>query len=623
MKRGIFWIVLTCLIVTSLVLGSCATSTSTSTTQATTAQTSTTTTTTTPKVTTTVSTTQAATSTTTASTGKWWDKFGKPQYGGVLTDCSSADFGLWDPMNSSSLATITGAYMEGLYGDNWTLDPSVFDFSIGFRPTDYVTGLLAASWEFTSPGTYVVHLRQGVHWQNIAPVNGREFTSADVVYNFGRDFGHGAGFTKPSPFLASNPLATSITDVSTPDKYTVVFKFNTPNVEFILESMEAVGEDPFAASDAVAAFGDLNDWHHAIGTGPFVMQDYVPSSSVTLVKNPNYWGFDERYPQNQLPYIDKLIVLVIPDPATSLAAIRTGKIDVMEGISLQDSQSMQKSNPQVVALTMPGTQGGTVDPRVDTKPFTDIRVREALQKAIDLPTIASTYYGGTCSSDPQTLTAYTLKGWGFPYSTWPQDLKNQYSYDPAAAKKLLADAGYPSGFNTDCVADNSGDLNLLQIVKSYFAAIGVNMEIRPMDPVSWTNFVRTAHKQDALAFRSAGSLGMSYQPFRQFIRYQTGYAANYELVSDTTFDAFYPQALAATSIDQVKSTLTAADKYLTQQQWVVSLLNPSNFGVYQPWLKGYSGQSFAMTGQSSGPMMIGYYASRYWIDQNLKKSLGH
>jgi ABC-type transport system substrate-binding protein len=173
------------------------------------------------------------------------------------------------------------------------------------------------------------------------------------------------------------------------------------------------------------------------------------------------------------------------------------------------------------------------------------------------------------------------------------------------------------------VADNSGDLNLLQIVKSYFAAIGVNMEIRPMDPVSWTNFVRTAHKQDALAFRSAGSLGMSYQPFRQFIRYQTGYAANYELVSDTTFDAFYPQALAATSIDQVKSTLTAADKYLTQQQWVVSLLNPSNFGVYQPWLKGYSGQSFAMTGQSSGPMMIGYYASRYWIDQNLKKSLGH
>jgi ABC-type oligopeptide transport system substrate-binding subunit len=149
------------------------------------------------------------------------------------------------------------------------------------------------------------------------------------------------------------------------------------------------------------------------------------------------------------------------------------------------------------------------------------------------------------------------------------------------------------------------------------------MEIRQMDPVSWTNFVRTGHKQDALAFRSSGSLGMSYQPFRQFIRYQTGYAANYELVADPAFDAFYPQALAATTVDQVKSTLTAADKYLTQQQWVVSLLNPSNFDVYQPWLKGYAGQSFAMAGGSSGPMMIGYYASRYWIDQNLKKSLGH
>jgi ABC-type transport system substrate-binding protein len=555
---------------------------------------------------------------TTTSTGNWWDSLGAPQYGGTLTDYSNEDFGLWDPYFSSSLPTCISASLESLYGDDWALNPSIFDFSTGFRPTDYVTGLLAASWEFTTPGTYIVQLRQNVYWQNISPVNGRQFTSADVVYNFGRDFGVGNGSTAASPYQTGNPLTTSLTSVTANGPYTVVFQFNTPNMEFILESMEAVGEFPLVASDAVTQWGNVNQWNHVIGTGPFTLQDYVSGSSVTFAKNPNYYGYDERYPQNQLPYINTLKILVIPNQATALAALRAGKIDVMEGISLQSAQNLQQTNPNIVQLTMPGTQGGTVDPRNDKAPFNNINVRIALQEAVNLPQIATNYYEGTCSPDPQTLTSYDLTGWGFPYDTWPASLQAQYAYNPTNAKALLAAAGFPNGFNTDCVADNSGDLNLLQIVQSDFAAIGVNMNITAMDPVSWTNYVRTQHLQDALAFRSSGSLGMSYQPFRQFVRYQTGYVANYELVSDPAFDALYPQALAATTIDQVKTLLTQACQIVTQQQFVISLLNPSSFNVYQPWLKGYAGQSFAMSGGSSGPMMLGYYGSRFWIDQSLK-----
>jgi peptide/nickel transport system substrate-binding protein len=622
MKKGFIWVALSCLLVTSLILASCSSSTSTTSTSTTnpvtTSQATTITTTPTTLGTTSTTTSVTTVNVTTTSTGNWWDTLGTPQYGGTLTDYSPLDFGLWDPYNSSSLATCNSAFMEGLYGDDWALNPSVFDFSTGFRPTDYVNGLLAASWEFTTPGTYIVHLRQNVYWQNISPVNGRQFVANDVVYNFGRDFGHGDGFTTPSPALATNPLTASLTSVTATDNFTVAFTFNTPNVEFILESMEAVGEDPLAAPEAVTQWGNLNDWHHAIGTGPFIVQDYVSGMSVTLTKNSSYWGYDERYPQNRLPYVSSVKILVIPDTATGLAAVRTGKIDVMENIGLQNAQAMQKTNPSVIQLTMPGTQGGTVDPRIDKAPFNNIKVREALQKAVDLQSIATNYYGGTCSGNPQSLTSSDLKGWGFPYDQWPQSLKDQYSYDPTAAKALLAAAGFPNGFTTDCVADSSGDLNLLQIVQSDFAAIGVKMSIQQMDATSWTNYVRSQHMQDALAFRSSGSLGMSYQPFRQFIRYQTGYVANYEMVSDPTFDAFYPAALAATTVDQVKSILQQANQYLSQQQWVVSLLNPSSFNVYQPWLKGYAGQSFAMTGGSSGPMMFGYYGSRFWIDQSLK-----
>ena len=616
MKRGITWMVLTFILVASLVLASCTTKTTSSTTTTTTTTKTTTTTTNTATTTTTKAT--ATSPTTTTTTGNWWDSLGTPQPGGTLTDYSPLDFGLWDPASSSSLATLMGAYMEGLYGDDWALNPATFDFSTGFRPPDYVTGTLASSWEFTGAGTYVVHLRQGVHWQNIPPVNGRLFTSADVVYNYGRDFGHGDGFTKPSPFLASNPLTTSLTSVTADGDYTVVFQFNTSNVEFILESMEAVGEDPFCASEAVNQWGDLNDWHHAIGTGPFILTDYVLGGSATLVKNPNYYGVDERHPQNSIPYIDKLTILIMPDASTGLAAVRTGKIDCMENISYQNAQDIKRTNPEIVQLTVPGVQGGTVDPRNDKAPFNDIKVREALQKSIDLADIAANYFHGTCPSDPVGLTSFSLKGWGLPYADWPQAVKDTYAYDVPAAKALLAAAGVKTPFVTDCVADSSGDLGLLQIVQDDFAQIGVTMNITQMLPGAWTNFVRTQHAQDALAYRSSGFLGLSYQPFRQLIKFATGNASNYVMTSDPVYDAFYPAALAATTIDQVKQIVADENLYVAQQHYVISLLNPSSFNVYQPWLKGYSGQSFSMTGGSSGPMMIGYYAARFWIDASKK-----
>ena len=152
--------------------------------------------------------------------------------------------------------------------------------------------------------------------------------------------------------------------------------------------------------DAVKQWGNLNDWHHAIGTGPFILTDFVSGSSATLVKNPNYWGYDERYPQNQLPYVDKLKFLIIPDTATALAAMRTGKIDVMDAIQYQQAQPMQKTNPEIVQIPIPAPTGITVDLRNDVRPFNDIRVREALQMAIDLPTIAKTFYGGTADPIP-------------------------------------------------------------------------------------------------------------------------------------------------------------------------------------------------------------------------------
>ena len=624
MKNKAIWLSLGVLIVSAMLLASCSNSTSSSTPSATSISTPTST----PKSTvtsSTVATTTSATVTTstqTTATGHWWDKLGVPQYGGTMTLMMTRNATSFD--SAFTGVNFSAFYEERLTANDWTIDPSVYFYGFGFRPAEYVWGNLEESWDFPDPSTYVAHLRKGINWQNIPPVNGREFTADDVVFTIGRMFGGGAGFTKPSPVNAGNIQWQSLASVTAADRYTVVFKWKISNPEVIMEDISSPNNvTNVVAPEAVNLWGDVNDWHHAIGTGPFILTDFVSASALTLVKNPNYWGYDGRYPKNRLPYVDTLKVLIIPDHATTLAAVRTGKIDVVDGMSFTEAQGMKKTNPAIVQITVPASYAATIDVRNDTKPFNDIRVREAMQLAIDLPTIAQTYYGNVTPPYPSTLTTNLMTGWGFPYQQWPQDLKDQYAYNPTMAKQLLAAAGYPNGFKTNVAANNTADLDLLQIVKSYFNDIGIDMEIRPMDQTSWLAFVQNGKKYDQLAYPAAGSLGKGTEPSLQLNYFHTGDATNYYMVSDPVFDAFYNKVLNANNIDGVKQALKDANEYVARQHFLVSLLQPNLFAFCQPWLKGYAGQYSSVSTGSGGPLYPGFYAARFWIDSNLKKSMGY
>ena len=550
----------------------------------------------------------------------WWDKLGKPQYGGEIIIRSAKTITNFDPYLSEHLTQIYSAWMERLQAEDWTLDPAIFDYRI-VSPLQYLKGHLAESWEFMDSSTFVVHLRKGIHWQDIPPVNGREFTADDVAYHFHRLYGLGSGFTKPAPYHGTVASFKELISVAATDKYTVVFKWKTINREFIMETMLPIISPTLAieAREAVEKWGDLNDWHHAIGTGPFILNDFIPESSATLIKNPRYWGHDERYPQNQLPYIDTLKILVITNEGEALEAMRAGKIDAMDGISYKKAEAIQKTNPEILQIPVPMT-AASIEPRIDRAPFNDIRVRKALQMAIDLPTLAKSYYGGRVEPYPSSITSKKMKGWGFPYEEWPQDLKDEYAYNPPAAIQLLADAGYPGGFKTNIIAEIGGDMDLLQLIKSYFAAVGIDMEIRTMETPAWDSFVQKEKKHDQLAQHASSSLGRVHEPLRQLTRFQTGSPSNFMMVSDPVYDAFYTKAMAATNIDEVKQVLKDANEYVARQHFAISLLEPMQYCLYQPWLKGYNGQFGSI---SWSPQSLGFYAARFWIDQKLKKSMGH
>ena len=499
------------------------------------------------------------------------------------------------------------------------LDPSIFAYNIDFRPNDYVKGLLAESYEFTDPFTFVLHLRHGIHWQNIPPANGRELVASDIVAHYDRLYGLDSGMT-PSPLYVGVAAWKQLISVTADGDYTVDFKWKIANPEFVYETLQASGPDhSIECPENVKLWGNLNDWHHAIGTGPFILQDFVSGAGATLVANPNYWGFDERHPQNQLPYIQTLKILVIADKATTLAGLRSGKIDFVDSLTSTEAQQMEKTNPDVSQVTVPYASTDTIDPRNDVAPFKDINVRKAMQMALNLPELAATYFNGSCSPDPSTETSNYMTGWGFPYKDWPQDLKDEYAYNVPEAKALLAAAGVTTPFHTDIVTDAAGDMNLLEIVQSEFAVVGIQMDIIQKETNDWIAYVRTSHKQDALANRmGAGGLGITYEPLMQFQRFLKASSSDYVMVDDPTYNAFQAQSLVATSLTDVKKLLRDQNEYVARQHYLISLLQPMSYCLCQPWLKGYNGQTRGISG-ASNPFFMGFYAARFWIDSSLKK----
>ena len=150
------------------------------------------------------------------------------------------------------------------------------------------------------------------------------------------------------------------------------------------------------------------------------------------------------------------------------------------------------------------------------------------------------------------------------------------------------------------------------------------MNITTMDLATFRSFVTTGHKNDGLAVRQpgAGSLGVAYYPLRQFAKFQNGQSGDIAMVNDPVFNAFHPSALATTSTDQLKSIVIDMNKYVAQEHFAISLLQPIQYSLCQPWLKGYNAQYGATSGPA-GPIILYFYGSRMFVDQNLKKSMGH
>jgi len=602
MKGKFIYMTIVLLVILSLSLSAC-TQTSSSTTQSTIQSTTATKSSS--------STTSASSSqTNTTSTESWWQtKYGTPQYGGTLTFRQTFAGLIADPTDPR--ANAFGAQMETLFCDNMLTDRDEFSFQGGtFVPTQYRQGWLAESWEQTDSLTITIHLRDDVHWQNKYPTNGREFTADDVVYTWDRVLGIGNGYTEPNPFYAGS--LSAIDDVVAVDKYTVQFKLKEASPMNIY-AIIGPSFGPAAIEWCQLSDEEQQDWQNAVGTGAFILSDYVPGSSLTFNKNTEYWGYDERYPENKLPYLDQLKIIAIPDTETAISALRTGKIDTnvvaRTDMTIPQAQNLMKTNPELnVYFVMNGLYGPTF--KYGTKPFDNIKVRQAMQMSIDIPTIISSYKRGVGDVTPVAEVAASTSlplDWAFPYSDWPQSLQQEYTYNPEKAKDLLSEAGYPDGFDTEVLCSSIDDVSLLEILKSYFAEIGVNMNIDVQDQNTALGLTHSLGYDQMVWADSPGG-----DPLLEITKYYSPSVEELGGVNDANYDAFVDKFNAASTEAECQSILKAASQYSLEQHWTILLGSSGMPQVYQPWVKGWEKENLAS-------VFTWAYFERMWIDQSMKK----
>lgn len=378
------------------------------------------------------------------------DDAGDPEYGGVMRVATTADPPSLDPIKDPSYQT--------MYAVGYTYS-KLIDYKFGKDipyGTDELEGDLAESWEMSEDGlTWTFELREGVKWQNVAPVNGREFTAADVVCTVDeiKERGH------------QKADLSAVSSVETPDDYTVIFHLSEPYPDL---AYKFAGHNLWIVP-CEGTSGQFNLEEQAIGTGPFMLTEWVKDKTRTYVRNPDYYVEGK-------PYLDGVQYIITPDTAASIAALRTGKIDVVGTVTNMDTvNSILQTNPDIY-VTKEIYSPAMFYMNMAEEPFQNLKVRQAIAYAIDREAMMNTVRPGGALTGP--VSSYATGALS------PEEVKKLQPYDPEKAKELLAEAGYPDGFETTMMVTTAyGEvvINAAQWVQEDLAKVGITANIDIQD----------------------------------------------------------------------------------------------------------------------------------------------
>jgi len=539
-----------------------------------------------------------------------------PQYGGTIY--LSLGGGYIDhitPAKNAMGAPIKELVYEWMQQADWTKGPAgtgEHQYDGYIFGTEFMTGAIAESWELPDEYTMIYHIREGVRFQNKAPAWGREYTGED--------------FIRIAEWMWSTPWSYSYTDPATPEEdrtkaeliddmtVKITYTYTTPTRPQIWDwSWQAAPE----MLEHQTAEGELpweNDWRYACGTGPFMLKDFVEDSAWEFVRNDLYWMHDPMHPDNQLPYIDRLVGLVIPDTAVYHSALQTGKLDV--GIlDWQKAETFKVQVPDMLWKAGGATFSRPIFFMADKEPLTDVRVRQALTLGFDRQKMIEEYYGGNA----------LLNGWPAQPGTegytavedMPADVRKFYEYHPDDAIDLLTDAGYPSGFQCSVWVGWDSAEEIMMIVADDWKKINVDLEVERIDYATWSGhlwnkdspfMIITWWENTSADACLAAAHGGIYPP----------HVASFGNVIDPVAEEVFGEYLGMWNpADAEERAQMLKEEYLREIALCWTLYTPTPYPLlfWWPWVKNIHGISTMGRGTEVGTIIKYKYV---WVDRDLK-----
>lgn len=338
-----------------------------------------------------------------------------------------------------------------------------FETLVTFDEDMQITPLLAESWSISDDGrTYTFALRRGVTFHDGTP-----FDAAAVEYSWLRWIDPDNGGRNTSR------LAPLLETLEVIDTHTIALTTVRPYPELLtnLTSGHSSIVSPTAArSVSTEEFGQTV----AVGTGPFVFQGWSGVDRLELVRNENYWGDVDIW-------ADRIEYRIIPEMTSIVAALEAGEIDIALQVSSEEAPRLMNDDRLTIDSYV-AFNTTKIPMLVTVAPFDDVRVRQALNYAVDKDAIVEAILGG------YALKTTTVIFPGLPYRVD----QPPYDYDPARARELLAEAGYADGFSTTLAFTPSFNKGreVAEIVAAYLADVGVTVELLSMDSATLSSFYR-------------------------------------------------------------------------------------------------------------------------------------
>lgn len=433
---------------------------------------------------------------------------------------------------------------------------------------------LADKWETPDDQTYTFRLRPGVKFAELAPVNGRDLTSADIKWSYEYESRTGQFGDKKLQAAQNAWMFSGMQSIQTPDAQTVVVKFDQPYTPFL--NYSAHPWNPIMPHEIFDADGHFKN--RLAGTGAWQLDSAGSQKGTRWVwkRNPTYW-------ERGYPYIDQITWLVIADDASARAAFQTRQLDILPGAgALLDVPSVE----QIKRDRPDATVEDYINPapihfyiQTTKPPLNELRVRQALSLSLDRDEWIKTFTAGK--------GGYAMAG-AFTDTFNQDEIKQMLKFDPAQAKQLLSAAGFATGIDLELLTPGNayGDVYIqqAQLLAAQLKKGGFNVKITSVDK---SDYLARKQKQNFQVVFTGKALASDVDSYLTV--FEPGAVENYGGVNDPQLtDLIHQQRQEKDATKRREIVRQAVKRINVDQVWALALMYPVGFGIWQPRVHGYA-----------------------------------